>query len=84
MAIFRLGIMVLCGFAALDFFIRLRMKRKGYKWAFLRGGTLNYNEYLRMGREYGWSAWPLYLMWALFVSGVLLVILGVVKYGARP
>jgi hypothetical protein len=82
--IFASGILILCCFAALDFFIRMRMKRTGHKWVFLSGGTLNYNDYLRMAKKYGWSAWPVYLMWASFVLGIVLVFVAVSKYGFRP
>lgn len=78
------GILILCVFATIDFFVRIRMKRAGYKWAFLRGGTLNYNDYLQMTRKYGWSAWPVYLMWGMFVIGIALVIVAVARYGFRP
>jgi hypothetical protein len=84
MKMFELGIILLCGFAVLDAFIRIRMKRIGYKWVFLRGGTFNYNEYLRVRSKYGWSAWPFYGMWALLILGLLLVVVGVAKYGANP
>jgi hypothetical protein len=52
MPIFWLGTLLLCGFAFLDFVMRIRMKRFGYKWPFLQGGTLSYSEYLRLGREH--------------------------------
>jgi len=60
------------------------MKRAGYKWTFLRGGTLNYNDYLRMRSKYGWSAWPVYLMYGLLASGIILVIAAVLRYGVHP
>jgi hypothetical protein len=83
MTMFFSGIVLLCGFAVLDVFIRLRMKRIGYKWVFLRGGTLNYNDYLRLRSKHGWSAWPVYVMWTLLIAGLVLVIVGVSKYGAN-
>jgi hypothetical protein len=84
MLIFWSGIVLLCGFAALDFFVRVRMKRAGYKWVFLRGATLNYNDYLRLARANGWAAWPLFLLLAMLVSGLVLVFVGFAIYGARP
>lgn len=52
------GIVLLCGFVVLDAWIRVRMKSVGYKWVFLRGGTLDYGEYLKIRAKHGWPAWP--------------------------
>jgi hypothetical protein len=84
MIVLSLGIVILCGFPVMDVFMRLRMRRAGYKGAFVRGGYLSHAEYLRQRSKYGWSAWPVYLMWAMLAVGLTLVILGVAKFGANP
>jgi hypothetical protein len=56
------------------------MKSIGYKWVFLRGGTFDYSEYLKVRAEHGWSAWPVYLLWGTLVAGLLLFILGVASH----
>jgi hypothetical protein len=52
------GVILLCVFVAVDAFIRIRLKRAGHKWVFLRGATLDYGEYRKVGSKYGWSTWP--------------------------
>jgi hypothetical protein len=81
--LFEIGILCLIGFAAMDLLFRILLNRAGYKRAFLRG-HLGYIEYLRMKDRYGYSAWPVYLMWALLVFGIVLVFLAVFKYGFNP
>jgi len=71
-----IGFGLLGVFVALDAFIRFRLKRIGYKWVFLRGGTLDYGEYRKVRGKYGWSIWPVYLLWAALVSGLGFFIVG--------
>jgi hypothetical protein len=84
MILFVIGITQLCGFAMLDALIRFRMKRIGKKWVFLRGGTFDYGDYLRVASVQRWSAWPVYLMSLLLVSGVLCVIFAFCRYAFPP
>ena len=42
---------------ALDFIIRLRMTRAGFKRVFLLGGAFDYSEYHKVREKYGWSPW---------------------------
>jgi hypothetical protein len=78
--LFEIGMLCFIGFAAMDLLFRILLKRAGHKEAFLRG-HLGYIEYLRMKDRYGYSAWPVYLMWALLVIGIVLVNLAIFKYG---
>jgi hypothetical protein len=77
---------VLMGVAALlDLFMRERMTRIGYKWALLQGGAFNHAKYHQERKQRGWSAWPVYLMWAAVISGIALVIGGFfVLFGTAP
>ena len=69
----------------LDFIFRLRMTRIGYKWVFLQGGAFNYREYHKVRAQYGWPAWPVYLMWALYVLGIAFLITGFfAHFGTHP
>jgi hypothetical protein len=74
-----IGLVLLCAFVGLDALVRMRMKAIGYKWVFLRGGTLDYGQYLKVRAKHGWSAWPVYLLWAALISGLLLFIVGSVS-----
>lgn len=69
-----IGAALLCVFFVLDVFARFRLRGIGRKWTFLRGGTLDYGEYLKARSKYGWSVWPIYLLWSAFISGLGLVI----------
>jgi hypothetical protein len=73
-----IGAILLGCFLVLDTFIRLKLKSAGRKMVFLRGGTLDYGEYLRARVEHGWPAWPVYLMWFVFVFGLVLIAAGLV------
>jgi hypothetical protein len=80
-----IGILLLIGFAVLDAFVRWRMKRIGHKWVFIRGGTFDYGEYLKVRIEHGWSAWPIYLLWGMLIMGLVFVSLGIgIRYGFHP
>jgi hypothetical protein len=80
-----LGGLLLCGFLILDTFVRLRMKSIGSKWIFLRGGTFNYSEYLRVRAKHGWSAWPVLMLLVMVIAGITLIIIGMVaRYGFSP
>ena len=69
----------------LDSFFKLRMTRQGHEWVFLRGGTFDYKEYHRERIQQGWPAWPVYLMWALWICGLALFIGGMFAYfGTQP
>jgi hypothetical protein len=77
---------VLLGAAiALDLMFRMRMAELG-KWTpLLKGGAFDYSEYHRLRNDQGWAAWPVYLMWALYVCGLGLLIAGFfVHFGTHP
>jgi hypothetical protein len=76
------GFFILGVFAVADFFVRWRLKSVGYKWAFLRGGTLDYGEYRRYGKRYGWPIWPIYLVWVSLIVGLGLIIGSVIAHGS--
>ena len=85
MNLFNLGIVALIGFAALDFLIRARMARLGHKWVFLLGAFFDYGEYGKVRSKYGWSAWPVRLMWILLIVGISLSIIGFFqRFGLHP
>jgi hypothetical protein len=73
-----IGIVLLCIFAALDASVRIRLKGIGRKWVFLRGGTLDYGEYLRVREQYAWPAWPVYVIWATLIAGLVLFFAAVI------
>jgi hypothetical protein len=66
----------------LDFVIRLRITRAGFRWAFLLGGAFDYGEYHRVRQKYGWSPWPVRVFWVCAILGMLGIGFGVVRrYG---
>ena len=75
-----IGGALLCVFVVLDALVRLRLKGIGRKWVFLRGGTLDYGEYLKVRTKYGWSMWPIYLLWSTLISGIGLFIAGLLSH----
>ena len=75
-----IGGALLCVFVVLDAFVRFRLKGIGRQWVFLRGGTLDYGEYLKVRTRYGWSAWPIYLLWGALISGLGLFIVGLLSH----
>lgn len=60
----------------LDLVFRERMKDMGHKTALVQGGGFNYAEYHRVRSKFGWAAWPVYLMWAFYAAGIILLIAG--------
>ena len=71
-----LGLLLIGVAAILDSFFRMRMTRAGYRWALLKGGAFDYSRYHQERKQQGWSAWPVYLMWAAVIGGITLLILG--------
>jgi hypothetical protein len=74
------GVGLLCVFIVLDAFIRFRLRSVGYKWVFLRGGTLDYGEYRKVRTKYGWAIWPVWLLWIALIFGLGLFVAGVVSH----
>jgi len=71
--------------SGMDTIFRLRMGRLGHNWVFLRGGTFSYKEYHQVRSANGWPAWPVYVMWALYISGIALLIAGFfIAFGTHP
>jgi ABC-type uncharacterized transport system permease subunit len=80
-----LGVLLVAVGAVLDLVFRLRMKRIGVKWAILQGGAFDYSHYHKVRKEQGWAAWPVYVMWATVVCGIVLLIAGFLLYfGTSP
>jgi hypothetical protein len=73
------------GFARIDLFsvlfvhVQFKMRGIGYKtypafaipsdWALPA-------KYLRVRKQYGWSPWPVYLLWPCLIAGVVCLIVG--------
>ena len=51
------------------------MSRIGHKRVFLLGGFFDYREYLRVRSQYGWAAWPVYVIWVTAMLGIALILL---------
>jgi hypothetical protein len=80
-----LGLLLIGGAAILDSIFRLRMFRIGRKTALFDGGAFNYSNYRQARAAQGWSAWPVYLLWALLICGMALSIAGFfVQFGTHP
>lgn len=73
-----IGIALLCIFVILDAFVRFRVKSIGQKWAFLRGGSLDYREYLKARERHDWPAWPVYAIWLALIAGIAMFVAGVI------
>ncbi len=76
MTLILFGAILLACFVALDTFIRLKLKGAGRKLVFLRGGTLDYSEYMEATNSHDWPRWPVYLIWPSLVLGLVLVAAG--------
>jgi hypothetical protein len=75
-----IGIALLCVFVVLDAFVRFRLKSIGHKWTFLKGGSLDYGQYLKVRTKHDWSVWPIYLLWGTLISGLGLFIAGLLSH----
>jgi len=71
-----LGGLSLGAAAIIDTIFRFRMAGKGHRIGLLKSGNFDYREYHKLRRRYGWMAWPVYLMWALYVLGIAFLIAG--------
>jgi hypothetical protein len=76
MTLMILGIALIVVALVLDFVFRLRITRTGDKSAMFLGGAFDYRKYHAVRRQYGWPAWPVYLMWALIILGLIFLVTG--------
>lgn len=74
--IFVAGLVLIFLASALDYGLRSRLARTGNRTALPLGGAFNYREYHRAAAEHGWRHWPVYLMWFLMITGIVLVCSG--------
>jgi ABC-type uncharacterized transport system permease subunit len=85
MVLMVLGVALIVIGSILDFTFRSRMASVGYKWALFRGGAFDYSRYHKARKENGWAAWPVYVMWAAIVCGLVLLIAGFFShFGTSP
>jgi hypothetical protein len=77
--------LLLIGLASILFMhIQLKLLKAGYKsFNLFKSPTVtNWNmpgEYLKVRGKYGWSAWPVYLLWPSLFGGVLVFVVGLLK-----
>jgi len=62
---------------SLTLYLRLRDIGKNYV-AFNLLAVVS-KDYLRNRKQYGWPAWPAYLMWALLLCGLVVFVIGVFR-----
>jgi ABC-type uncharacterized transport system permease subunit len=85
MALLVLAAVLLVGAASLDTFFRFRMMRIGSKGALLKGGFFDYKNYHEVRADHGWAAWPVYLMWGMYICGIGFLIAGFfISFGTHP
>jgi len=69
----------------MDTIFRFRMAGKGHRIGLMKGGNFDYSEYHKVRTKYGWPAWPVYVMWALYVFGIAFLIAGFsMHFGTHP
>ncbi len=80
-----LGGLSLVAATILDMIFRFRMAGKGHRIGLMKRGNFDYREYHKFRAKYGWPAWPVYLMWALYVLGIAFLIAGsFMHFGTHP
>jgi hypothetical protein len=72
-----LGIFLIALSSAIQFYLYLRLRDIGKKHVTFNLLAVISPDYLRNRRPYGWPAWPVYLMWALLVRGLVVLAIGV-------
>jgi hypothetical protein len=85
MVLMFLGGALLVGATVLDIFFRIRLYRVGNKRALAESGTFDFRQYHQVRAQHGWAAWPVYLMWAMYVVGIgFLVVAGAAIHFGSP
>ncbi len=82
------GLMLIGGAVVLYTHIQLQMIRAGYKtsYAYLKRPVLASNnwltlvQYLKVRAKHGWSPWPVYLLGPCFVLGIIVLLLGFLRF----
>jgi hypothetical protein len=79
-----LGGFLIVAAIVLDSVFKFRMMKMGHKWVFLKGGAFDYREYHKERLKHGWAAWPVNVMWAMWICAIALLIAGFfVHFGAK-
>lgn len=74
-----LGVLLIGSSSAILYYLYLRLRDIGKHYvAFNLPETIS-RDYLRNRTKYGWPAWPVYLMWALLASGLIVFMIGVFR-----
>ncbi len=74
------GMFLLASSASTHYYLYLRLRDTGYNKTIFDFLLVEIPvDYLRLRRKYGWSPWPAYLTWPMFVIGVVLLLTGVFK-----
>ena len=78
-----IGILSFAGSVIPMYFVVLRrLKKAGYKpgrfesWSGAAAFPKWAREYLKIRKRYGWSAWPVHLVWIMVFVGIGLVLFG--------
>jgi hypothetical protein len=74
------GFFLLGGFATLHYFLYLRLRDIGIDktiFDFLLVAVPV--DYLRNRQKYGWSVWPVLLMWVFLLAGISVFVMGVFR-----
>lgn len=59
---------------ALDVVVRLRLRKVGEQSRPFQGGLFNHAKYLRLQKQHQWSGWPVYLSWAVWLGGIVILL----------
>jgi hypothetical protein len=74
------GIFLLACFAIIHYYLYLRLRDTGYSRHILKFLLVEIPvDYLRLRMKYGWSPWPVYLMWPALIAGIVLIVIGVFR-----
>ena len=82
---FVLAGLLLATATVIDCFVKLRMTRIGHKKAFFMGGTFDYSTYDKVRSKYGWSVWPVRVLWISVILGISFLVFAFAhRFGLNP
>jgi hypothetical protein len=70
------GAILFASALTVDAFFRLRILKAGDRSVLWKAGSFDYQRYHDMCAKSGWSHWPVYGMWALYILGIGFAIIG--------
>jgi len=68
-----LGLLLVGCFSTIHIWMYFSLRRNGHRNSGFFLGIADQIEYMKVRKQHGWPAWPIYVMWLCLIAGVILM-----------